>query len=179
MQFSWHFCRKLGICYSPAFVCVCMRGCICVFAGCSNCSMHVVNRLSCVRLLVLAAPWLSASVATFHPPKLACCLLHLFPLLYLFGILFSLVFAFLCIFCCCTLRFSHLFGAGTTTANRSSTILPLPAAGLLVVAVAVAVGAGNDFNLLLTSLKFRNCYGNTQHDFNLSIGAHNYSRGVS
>lgn len=49
-------------------------------------------------------------------------------------------------------------------------------AGRLLVVVAAT---GNDFNLLLTSLKFRNCNGNTQHDFDPSIGAHNYSRSAN
>jgi len=78
------------------------------------------------------------------------------------------------------LRFSHLFGATTTTATNLQhiAIAIVIAVVVAVVVVGAAVAAGNDFNLLLTSLKFRNCYGSIQHDFDLSIGAHNYSRGV-
>jgi len=95
MQFSWHFSAKLEL-------------------GSLNCSMHVVNRLSC------PGNW----SLVLGPGSLAACLQRLFPLLYLFGIFvflgpksLCLFFLFFCFVYFCVLSvavalwFSHLFCA--------------------------------------------------------------------
>lgn len=124
MQFSWHFCRKLAASVS---VCVCLF----VFA-------RRLFELQYARgqQVILWAGHPLYTLSPPLPPLPLTCLLHLFPLLYLFGIFFSLVsaclvlffFFFLWIRCCCTLRFSHLFGAVAQTSN----ILPLPGSFLLL-----------------------------------------------
>lgn len=159
-----------------------LRVCLCLPVGCLNCSMHVVNRLSCGQVTYstsytplsslptsayLPAALISAFVPFWHFLFLGLCLP--FPFCAILFLLFLWICCCCCCFCCCTLRFSHLFGAVAQTSN----VLPLPGRLLVV------VGTGNDFNLLLTSLKFRNCNGNTQHDFDPSIGAHNYSRSAN
>lgn len=121
MQFSWHFCRKLA-----ASVCVSVF----VFA-------RRLFELQYARgqQVILWAGHLLYTLPPPLPPLPLTCLLHLFPLLYLFGIFFSLVSACLVLFFFfflwirfCTLRFSHLFGAVAQTSN----ILPLPGSLLLL-----------------------------------------------
>lgn len=147
---------------------------VCLPVGCLNCSMHVVNRLSCgqVTLSFLHPLLLSAP----HFRLAACCTYFRFCTFLAFSLPWSLLAFSLppFFFFCCTLRFSHLFGAVTFSLSPFSR-LPSPFCLRPVVLAAVVAAAGNDFNLLLTSLKFRNCNGNTQHDFDPSIGAHNYS----
>lgn len=86
---------------------------VCLPVGCLNCSMHVVNRLSCGQVtlsyphpLLLSAP---------HFRLAACCTYFRFCTFLAFSLPWSLLAFSLppFFFFCCTLRFSHLFGAVT------------------------------------------------------------------
>lgn len=167
MQFSWHFC--------PKTCCQCVCVCVSVFA----CRLFELQYARGQQVILCGQVTCFTSLSPLHPllssvcPTLPLsCLLHLFPLLYLFGIFFALVSA--CLFLASVfLLLLHLAVFSFIWCRYLFTLSLFPSP--LCQRPVVLAAAGNDFNLLLTSLKFRNCNGNTQHDFDPSIGAHNYS----
>lgn len=87
MQFSWHFCRKLA-----ASVSVCK--CVFVFAR----RLFELQYARGQQVILWAGHLLYTLPPPAPIPLPLTCLLHLFPLLYLFGIFFSLVSACLVLF---------------------------------------------------------------------------------
>lgn len=91
MQFSWHFC--------PKTCCQCVCVCVSVFA----CRLFELQYARGQQVILCGQVTCFTSLSPLHPllssvyPTLPLsCLLHLFPLLYLFGIFFALVSA--CLF---------------------------------------------------------------------------------